>query len=1532
MRFLIQIILLLLMHQIPLFSEKYYVATNGDNSNAGTNWATAWSNIAYAAQQVSAGDAVYVADGTYIEQVTMFSNGTPANPIIFQATNRAIVNGTNGFLYGFYIPGRRNIIIKNFICKNATQAGIRLLQSTNIQLTNNICYSNTTAGIMLGGANLRNTVFSNILYNNNSRGILLSSDYSNLIAENKIYGNQRGINMDNSSAGNFIYKNEIYSNQIGVALFGIGPMVPQNNIIQSNYIHHNLSFPQSGISFNNADYNIIIGNRIEFNGMLFAGGRGISIENGSAGNLIYNNTIFSNVGDGLCLSDMNTVSNAISDNYIMGNASSGFPTAGILIVDADNNFITNNNRIHRNNSQGIYIQGNFSGANWNIFRNNRISSNAMDGIYLESFFPAVRSNQMISNLIFGNGSGIGLQGMAVQNSLISGNIIYNNVFGMGIGVSIWDSGKNLVIHNRIYRNFRGIQAQNSASSNIVNNNQVFSNNGEGIDFMGFGGMIHNVISSNLVYANMMTGINCMSAAGTTILRNNVWRNMTGVNVNDSSPVISYNWIGTNQQQAIWLANNSHATLTYNTIVSNNTTGFAAEAVYIDGSNPMVNHNTIDKNKGDALNLVNNAAPIIKNNIISSNQNWGINNAGGGVPSVTYNDIIGNGTGELLNCNNTNNNIYLPPQYVGGEDYHLQVTSPCIGTAEDYDDQGAWPYGFDLVVLKGENCPPDANISPDTFNIPVLQFKLIARNNKTVQVTNIIVTVAGSSTLGLHLEVTNVVLVEDVDQDGQYGVGDNVLDANSDFGAGTNASLSCNININPGSPVYFLILFDFNLAVQGETYIANIRGENISALTNGVPVIPRKFAPGNTNTITGGIDYFVINHDGKGLRTVLEKFTVTARDSLDLTIETYTGTITIYAIEGTPADTSWSNITGTGLFTDLGNGRAVYNFVLADRGIITLGIIDNTAETVDLEVISQITAKTDTDNEGLLVIYPEPVHNITQAKDYVTIQSALDEANSGDTIRCDEWVYYENITITSNVSLEATDWVSSRDSTKAVIDGSGGVPGSSTVWMVPWHDTVNIRGFTILNGDNMCVYCTTGCGGELKGNIIKYAGNQGIYCSTSSTESIISNTIKSNGNYGIFVWSSAIVHIEGNRFSDNSYGIGLVQSSGNVVTNNWINNNRLYGIYIRANSANNMIINNSIESNQKAGIFSETCNNNFIYNNLIANNTASTGIYFESSSGIIKLNTITNNSIGINLSGGSLPIISKNNIFNNTGPFDLFNNQANPVDALTNWWGTSILTNIDKRIRDDEEGGGAVAFIPFRLFTRFDIFPGADTDSLPIITSFTAAVTNNSVDLRWNSVGGADFSHYNIYRSTVPGITNLFHYPGIYGSVIAYTTNTNYTDTPGEYTWYYYITASDDYPIYTNECWYSAEASVYIAPYIPKLKIAKSIENITLDAAAIDPIPGATVAYEIFYSNASLITASNARIYDRISSFVTYRTSQTLPSWTVEWSTNNTPDQSYNSSNYQTNLPGLDRIKWISWKSPLIAGEESDNLYYEVIIK
>src|ERR1700746_1762329 len=76
----------------------YYVAPNGSESNPGTQSAP-WRTITHSAAVASAGDTVFITNGTYVEPaIGMYNSGTSGNPITFTAQNKwgAVLSSTGG--------------------------------------------------------------------------------------------------------------------------------------------------------------------------------------------------------------------------------------------------------------------------------------------------------------------------------------------------------------------------------------------------------------------------------------------------------------------------------------------------------------------------------------------------------------------------------------------------------------------------------------------------------------------------------------------------------------------------------------------------------------------------------------------------------------------------------------------------------------------------------------------------------------------------------------------------------------------------------------------------------------------------------------------------------------------------------------------------------------------------------------------------------------------------------------------------------------------------------------------------------------------------------------------------------------------------------------------------------------------------------------------------------------------------------------------------------------------------------------------
>jgi len=74
----------------------YYVRKSGNDGNGGESAGDAWLTIDKAANEVAAGDTVYIGAGLYREQVTMDTSGTSGNQISFIGDIDGVQTGDAG--------------------------------------------------------------------------------------------------------------------------------------------------------------------------------------------------------------------------------------------------------------------------------------------------------------------------------------------------------------------------------------------------------------------------------------------------------------------------------------------------------------------------------------------------------------------------------------------------------------------------------------------------------------------------------------------------------------------------------------------------------------------------------------------------------------------------------------------------------------------------------------------------------------------------------------------------------------------------------------------------------------------------------------------------------------------------------------------------------------------------------------------------------------------------------------------------------------------------------------------------------------------------------------------------------------------------------------------------------------------------------------------------------------------------------------------------------------------------------------------
>jgi parallel beta-helix repeat protein len=235
-------------------------------------------------------------------------------------------------------------------------------------------------------------------------------------------------------------------------------------------------------------------------------------------------------------------------------------------------------------------------------------------------------------------------------------------------------------------------------------------------------------------------------------------------------------------------------------------------------------------------------------------------------------------------------------------------------------------------------------------------------------------------------------------------------------------------------------------------------------------------------------------------------------------------------------------------------------------------------------------------------------------DYPTIQDAIDNATTGDTIYIYNGTYYETIDITLNgITIEGEN----KDNT--IIDGAGSAATESTV-LIDNNNSITIKNLKIRNSKN-----------------------HGIYAQFASDIKISNCIIYNNNQHGISYYSLQNIDIENCEIYFNyEDGIHIISSTLGIIDNNLIYDNYYKGIY--THTSENITITNSSIFNNIDGI-------------KLFDNTNNIKIYYCN---------ITDNSIGLSIVSGCID----NEIYLNNF---LWNNK-NAESFAINIWNNSSLGN------------------------------------------------------------------------------------------------------------------------------------------------------------------------------------------------------------------------------------------------------------------
>ncbi len=304
---------------------------------------------------------------------------------------------------------------------------------------------------------------------------------------------------------------------------------------------------------------------------------------------------------------------------------------------------------------------------------------------------------------------------------------------------------------------------------------------------------------------------------------------------------------------------------------------------------------------------------------------------------------------------------------------------------------------------------------------------------------------------------------------------------------------------------------------------NFTGE-VYSVDKSAPTVTINQAAGQADpTSTGPINFTVTFSGGPFIGTL---------DTSDLNVSsTGTGTLSAAITGGNPFNVAVSGMTGPGVVT----------------ASVNAGAVSDAANNPSSASTSTDNSVNYTTGATTLVVDVDGLGSATDCNDagttaYSTIQSAVDAASSGNTIRVCPGTYNEDINLNKTLTVIGVGGSASTN-----ITGPIGGPGST---VAIGASGIDISGFTITRA----------------GNNTTDWNNPGLNSAGISIQ-------------GVAITGSVI---HDNNFVGNRTGIDINNSNGHTIRNNVINDNRT-GVIFRNQTDDMTVVENSISNNWTVGI-------------------------------------------------------------------------------------------------------------------------------------------------------------------------------------------------------------------------------------------------------------------------------------------------------------------------------------------------------------
>lgn len=1255
---------------------------------------------------------------TIIQGLTIIGSSRTA-AVLINANKCQIIDNTikNNYIAVQILNASQNTLINNIIYEN--NKGISITNSSTNINSYNTFYSNNV-GIELKKCN--NTLIGNSIFNYNKFGIFTMDGYENEVSNNQFTNNfNKAIYLENSqwnyflnnivtggtygihlSGGNYSYlvsnnvsnaggigiflENTSYSyfrynllneNVVGTLLKNTTESMVEGNIIENNGF---------GMELNNPKYcNVNNQNQFSFNTC------GLYIDGGDAGVRIVDNT-FSNNNVAIELYNSSYNSPQIYVNHLIGN------TYGIYAIgscDVSNNLIED----IKSGGAGIFAKNGSIKITQN-FIVNTIKNDAY-GIYSIECDYGLISRNIIENFH----SAIDLHNCNSFYAMEDNELAYNN-----IGLFMENCQYQKLQWNFIHDNEVGIDIFNCNNSDINETNQICNNNIGIFTKSSF----NNRIQGN-VFINNVAALEFFDSSSNIIEKDNYFSdNIYGIYLHlGSSNTIRNNYLQEikNNGVGIYLENSANNIIINNTLINSvrkPTLGISVKG----GSNNQISGNS-GYNQYSGITISDSNNNELKNNtlllndmgITVINSNWNI---------LEANNLTNNVAGFSLN--NCNNNI------INGNFFNNHIA---FGT---------------LINAGSEN-----NITNNTFKDNEAAIKFISTQNN--QITSNII---DKNSYGVYLLNSNGNLIKHSNILNLKPNGYGIYSINCTANQAINNSIENNNQTNT-----------IGVYLQGGS--SNILSENnISKQNNGINVYNSSFNEFYNNNLTDnnlGIYFYGGNeplfsknkmlNNSVGMKIIQSNHAkiignIVSNNTYGISLENFQCSIII--------GNEFNNNQESLYLTLSSNNNLIYNnlFINNTRHIF----LDNESSSNSFNCTKPAGGNYWSDYSGLDVDgdgYGDTPYNFIGGFDslpYVIqiinvfprdkIQDAVNQFTHSKIIIVHDngglkYTYQEKVTFSKKVWIRGDGDLSIKALTSNgnIFELNSLASGTkieylkfteaSTGILFKGAQNCTLQGnnFTCVNGLN-CINPIIGLN-LIKNNFYNSSaliygsfnqisqntfinGSNGIYLSNSENNTIINNTLENN-YIGIDIDS----YSSGNLISQNNIqncsfaGIDVSQSSNNNITLNICNNpSSNYGIRLYYQSSYNNVTENSVINNSVGIQISETSNNNNIQRNLISNNyngieiswnsnsnqiiennithNTNAGIYLSSSGNTLKNNNINNNTLGMAVYNVNNNIYMNRIVYNNQ--YGIRNYASSTLNAENNWWGTNsgpgtaIYGNID----------------------------------------------------------------------------------------------------------------------------------------------------------------------------------------------------------------------------------------------------------------